>query len=83
MGVNNLTNSELKQIKGGGTGTIKWYNQENGLGMITPDGGAQDISFIQRANPEDGFRLLETGQRVQFQLKQGQNGPKAVNVHII
>ncbi|GAA3027077.1 cold-shock protein [Kitasatospora albolonga] len=64
-------------------GTVKWFNAEKGFGFIEQDGGGPDVfvhfSEIQGA----GYRSLEEGQRVEFEVGQGQRGPQAQQVHVI
>ena len=57
-------------------GTVKWFNAEKGYGFIAVDGGA-DV-FVQM----DGYRTLEEGQRVEFEISQGQKGPQADMVRL-
>ncbi len=65
------------------TGTVKWFNEEKRYGFITPDDGGQDLfvhfSEIQGA----GFRNLEEGQRVEFEVGQGTKGPQATAVRAV
>lgn len=61
------------------TGTVKWFNMEKGFGFISqPDG--PDVFVRYSAIQLPGYRLLDAGQRVEFELEQGPNGPRAVNV---
>lgn len=61
-------------------GTVKWFNAEKGFGFITPDGGGQDLFVHHSAIRSQGFRSLDEGQRVSFEVGQGQKGPQATNV---
>lgn len=61
-------------------GTVKWFNDEKGFGFITPDGGAKDCFVHHTAIQGDGFRSLGEGERVEFDVVQGQKGPAAENV---
>ena len=55
-------------------GTVKWFNSEKGYGFIAVDGGA-DVFVHYSAIQMDGYRSLEEGQRVEFEISQGQKGP--------
>lgn len=60
-------------------GTVKWFNSEKGFGFITVDGG-NDVFVHYTAIECDGFKTLEEGQAVQFNIVDGQKGPQASNV---
>ncbi len=62
------------------SGTVKWFNDAKGYGFITPESGEQDCFVHYSAIQGSGFRSLAEGQRVQFDLKQGQKGLAAENV---
>jgi len=64
-------------------GTVKWFNAEKGYGFIQPDNGQGDVFVHYTAINADGFRTLEEGQRVTFEIVQGQKGPQAGNVTVI
>ncbi|MCW2718169.1 MAG: cold shock protein [Pseudonocardiales bacterium] len=64
-------------------GTVKWFNGEKGYGFITPDDGGKDVFVHYSAITGGGFRSLEEGQRVYFELGQGQKGPQADNVEAL
>jgi CspA family cold shock protein len=61
------------------TGTVKWFNASKGYGFIARDNGA-DVFVHQSAIQAEGYRTLEEGQRVEFEVESGDKGPKAVNV---
>ena len=61
------------------TGTVKWFNASKGYGFIARDDGA-DVFVHQSAIQAEGYRTLEEGQRVDFEVESGDKGPKAVNV---
>jgi cold shock protein len=61
-------------------GTVKWFNDEKGYGFITPEGGAKDCFVHHSAIKMDGFKSLKEGDRVEFDIVQGQKGPAAENV---
>jgi len=62
------------------TGTVKWFNESKGFGFITPEDGSKDVFVHFSAIQGAGFRSLAEGQKVQFDVEQGQKGPSAVNV---
>ena len=62
------------------TGTVKWFNAEKGFGFIEQDDGGPDV-FVHFSNiATQGFRELAEGQKVTFDITQGQKGPQAENV---
>jgi len=61
------------------TGTVKWFNDAKGFGFIQMDGG-EDVFVHQSAIIMEGHRTLSEGQRVEFDVAQGEKGPKAENV---
>jgi CspA family cold shock protein len=62
------------------TGTVKWFNAEKGFGFIEQDGGGADV-FAHYSNiAAQGFRELQEGQKVTFDVTQGQKGPQAENI---
>ena len=63
-------------------GTVKWFNSEKGYGFLAVDGG-QDVFVHYSAIVADGYRSLEEGQRVEFEVTQGQKGPQADQVRVI
>ena len=62
------------------TGTVKWFNEVKGFGFITPDEGDRDCFVHHTAIQADGFRTLNEGDRVEFDLVDGEKGPAASNV---
>ncbi|HEL0720706.1 cold-shock protein [Streptococcus equi subsp. zooepidemicus] len=60
-------------------GTVKWFNAEKGFGFISTENG-QDVFAHFSAIQSDGFRSLDEGQRVTFDVEGGQRGPQAVNI---
>ena len=57
-------------------GTVKWFNAEKGFGFIAVDGG-QDVFVHYSAIQMDGYKSLDEGQRVTFEVVQGEKGPQA------
>ena len=62
------------------TGTAKWFNDAKGYGFITPDHGGEDLFAHFSAIKMDGFKTLKQGQRVTFDLKEGEKGKQADNI---
>lgn len=62
------------------TGTVKWFNNQKGYGFIKPDGGGNDIFVHHSGIVMNGFRSLQEGERVKFELEDGPKGPQAVRV---
>lgn len=65
------------------TGTVKWFNDTKGFGFIQQDNGGPDVFCHQTAIKMDGFRSLQEGQKVEFDVKQGQKGLQADNVRVV
>ncbi|MFC4118797.1 cold-shock protein [Nonomuraea zeae] len=62
------------------TGTVKWFNSEKGFGFIAQDDGGADV-FAHFSNiAAQGYRELREGQKVSFDITQGQKGPQAENI---
>ena len=62
------------------TGTVKWFNDSKGYGFLTRDDGEKDVFVHHSAIQGQGFKSLTEGQRVEFDVVQGQKGPAAENV---
>jgi CspA family cold shock protein len=62
------------------TGTVKWFNDDKGFGFITRDDGAKDLYVPPSAIQTEGFRALAEGEKVEFDVVQGQPGPAAERV---
>lgn len=60
-------------------GTVKWFNGEKGFGFITQEQG-DDVFVHFSAIQGEGYKTLEEGQKVTFEIEEGQRGPQAVNV---
>ncbi|MGD2063226.1 MAG: cold-shock protein [Nitrospirota bacterium] len=61
-------------------GTVKWFNDQKGFGFITPEGEGKDCFVHHTAIQADGFRSLNEGDQVEFDVVEGQKGPAAENV---
>ena len=62
------------------TGTVKWFNDAKGFGFITRDDGQKDCFVHHSGIQGQGFKSLAEGERVEFDVVQGQKGPAAENV---
>ena len=61
-------------------GTVKWFNDAKGFGFIAPEDGSADVFVHYSAIASKGFRSLQEGQRVSFEVVQGPTGSQAANV---
>ena len=62
------------------TGTVKWFSDDKGFGFITPDDGSRDLFVHHSAIVGDGYRSLDEGAKVTFEVESGEKGPRATNV---
>jgi cold shock protein len=76
-GPTHLRGAEMAQ------GTVKWFNGEKGFGFIATDGGGADVFVHYSEIDAGGFRSLDEGQRVEFEVGQGAKGPQATGVRVI
>ena len=63
-------------------GTVKWFNSEKGFGFIAPDDGGKDLFVHHTSIQTRGFRTLDEGQQVEFEVEQGDKGLQAEDVII-
>jgi len=61
-------------------GTVKWFNEKKGYGFITPENGESDVFVHFTDVTGSGFKTLNEGEEVEFEIAQSERGPKAVNV---
>jgi cold shock protein len=65
------------------TGTVKWFNDAKGFGFITQDNGGEDVFVHHTAIQADGFRSLQEGQKVEFDVQKGPKGLQASKVRAV
>jgi CspA family cold shock protein len=65
------------------TGKVKWFNESKGFGFITRDDGQKDCFVHYSAIQGNGFKTLKEGDKVEFDVVQGQKGPAANNVMVV
>ena len=65
------------------TGSVKWFNADKGYGFITQDNGVKDVFVHFRAIQSEGYKTLPEGQKVSFEIEDGQKGLQAANVTAI
>ena len=61
-------------------GTVKWFNDTKGFGFITPSDGSSDVFVHHTSIQAEGYRSLNEGDQVEFDVTEGEKGPKATNV---
>jgi CspA family cold shock protein len=75
-----ISGPENKKDSSMATGTVKWFNAEKGFGFIAPDDGSADVFAHFSAISGNGYRSLEEGQKVEFEVAQGPKGLQAENI---
>jgi cold shock protein len=61
-------------------GTVKWFSSEKGFGFIAPDEGGEDLFVHFTGITGEGYKSLEDGQKVSFEVSEGRKGPQATDV---
>ncbi|AUJ72384.1 MULTISPECIES: transcription antiterminator/RNA stability regulator CspE [unclassified Pseudoalteromonas] len=64
-------------------GSVKWFNELKGFGFITPENGSPDVFVHFKSIVSEGFKTLNEGQKVAFDVEQGAKGPNAANVTLV
>ncbi len=64
-------------------GTVKWFNDQKGFGFIVRDDGEKDVFVHHTGISGSGFKSLKEGQKVEFEVVQGQKGPAASDVTVV
>jgi CspA family cold shock protein len=76
--------AEPEVMKGGARGmpqgTVKWFNEDKGYGFIAPDDGSEDLFVHHNGIAGSGFKFLEEGESVSYEVTQGRKGMQAINV---
>lgn len=65
------------------TGTVKWFNDTKGYGFISPDDGGDDLFAHFSEIQAEGFKTLQDGQKVSFEVTQGKKGLQASNIKVL
>lgn len=65
------------------TGVVKWFNEDKGFGFISQENGGKDVFVHFRSIVSEGYKTLKEGDRVEFNVEQGQKGPQAASVKIL
>jgi len=70
----------LKRENNMASGKVKWFNETKGFGFITPDNGGEDLFAHYSQIVSSGFKTLQEGQEVRFEVTQGMKGKQASNI---
>lgn len=77
--MNGMCNKDMGEYVNMVTGKVKWFNEQKGFGFLEVEGG-EDVFVHFSAIQSEGFKTLEEGQEVTFEIVEGQRGPQAANV---
>lgn len=77
---NEEISSKVCKEKHVATGKVKWFNEKKGFGFIVPDDASEDVFVHHSKIAAEGFRTLNEGQAVEYEVAQGKKGPEATNV---
>ena len=80
MGCRSIDDAVSNESRTMATGTVKWFNDAKGFGFIAQEGGGDDVFCHHTAIQTQGFRTLQEGQRVEFDVNKGPKGLQAANV---
>jgi CspA family cold shock protein len=61
-------------------GTVKWFSEDKGYGFIKPDDGGEDVFVHHTGIAGEGFKTLDEGDKVTYEVTEGRKGPQAENV---
>jgi CspA family cold shock protein len=75
-----VANTTQKEFNDMAQGTVKWFNDKKGFGFITCEDGGKDVFVHHSGIDASGFKSLQEGDRVTFEIEQGAKGPSAVKV---
>ena len=73
----------LQEIANMANGTVKWFNDSKGFGFIEQEDGGKDVFVHHSGINSTGFKSLNEGDRVSFDIEEGQKGPSAANVTVV
>jgi CspA family cold shock protein len=73
----------LQEIANMANGTVKWFNDSKGFGFIEQEDGGKDVFVHHSGINTTGFKSLNEGDRVSFDIEEGQKGPSAANVTVV
>lgn len=65
------------------TGTVKWFSNDKGYGFIAQDGGGNDVFVHHTAITGEGYKSLDEGAKVEYEVEDGPKGPQARSVSIV
>jgi CspA family cold shock protein len=65
------------------TGTVKWFNDQKGFGFITPDDGEKDLFLHHTAIKAEGYRSVQEGAKVSYEIETDAKGPRAIDVTLV